>query len=137
MLKISRRRSEDVAVSSRYKFRQRSLVHWPAPAKLHVPHAFAGAFQKAGRIGQRHTLKEPDTYVRVESVDVTKRDIACAGGWMSIVKKLANVCATAAHLFKPWLDKPPEFEIGPGKPCVHEGVSPNGAREVEEIAHVM
>jgi hypothetical protein len=132
VLKASLRESEappDVPVCCRYKFTQCSGVRLLRPAELHVPHAFAGASQKAGRIVERRPVEEADIHMSTEGVDVAKRRISHARGGMAIVQKLANVRPAAAHLFKPWLGDQSQFVIRLGKPSVNARVSLNGARE--------
>src|SRR5665213_4266714 len=125
----------DVAVGGHDEFAQGVGVHGPRPAELHVPHALAGAVQKAGRIVERRPEEEAHIHMRAEGVDVPKGRVSHARRGMAIVQKLANVRAATAHLFKPWLGDPSHLFIGLGKPSLDAGVSPNGAREPEEIAH--
>ena len=100
-----------------------------------MPHAFAGAFQKAGRVVERRPVEEADIHMSAEGVDIPERRISHARGGMAIVQKLANVRSATAHLFKPWLGDPSQLVIGLGKPNVNAGVSPNGAWEPQELAH--
>ena len=94
-----------------------------------MPHAFAGAFQEAGRIVERRPVEEADIHMSTERVDVPKRRIPHTRRGMTIVQKLANVRAAATHLFKPWLGDPSQRVISLGKPSVNGGVSLNGAGE--------
>lgn len=119
----------DVPVCCRYKFTQRSGVHLPCPTELHVPHAFAGAFQKVGRIVERRAIEETDIHMGTEGVHVSKRCISYARRGMSIVQKLANIRSAAAHLFKPGLAHPSQLAIRPGEPGINAGVSLNGTRQ--------
>jgi len=100
-----------------------------------VPHAFAGAFQKASRVVEHRPVEEADIYMNAEGVDVPKGRISHARSGMAVVQKLANVGPAAAHLFKPWLGEPSQLVIRLGKPGVDAGVSLNGAREPQELAH--
>ena len=100
-----------------------------------MPHAFAGAFQKAGRVVERRPVEEADIHMRTEGVDVPKRRISHTRGGTAIVQKFANVRSAAAHLFEPWLGDPPQLAIRPGKPRDDAGVSLNGTREPQEFAH--
>ena len=102
-----------------------------------MPHAFAGAFQKAARIFERRAIEEADIHMSTEGVRISKRRIFYARSGMSIVQKFANVRPTAAHLFKPWLGNPPQLAIRRGKPGVNAGVSLNSAREPQEFAHAI
>jgi len=99
------------------------------PAELHVPHALAGAFEKAGRVVERRPVEEADIHMGAEGVYVAKRRIFHARCGMAVVQKLANVRSTAAHLFKPRVGEPSEFVIRLGEPSVNARVSLNGARE--------
>jgi hypothetical protein len=131
-LKASLRRSEaqtDVPVCCRYKFTQRSGIHLLCPTELHVPHAFAGAFQKAARIFERRAIEETDIHMGTEGVHVSKRCISHTRSGMSIVQKFADVRSAAAHLFKPGLADASQFVIRPGEPGINAGVSLNGARQ--------
>ena len=94
-----------------------------------MPHAFAGAFQKAGRVVERRPVEEADIHMSTEGVDVPKRRIFHKRGGMAIVQKFADVRPAAAHLFEPWLGDPSQLVIRLGKPSVNAGVSLNGARE--------
>ena len=125
----------DVPVCRGDKFTQRNGVHALRPAELHVPHAFAGAFQKGGRIVEHRPVEEADIHMNAEGVDVPKRRISHTRSRVAIVQKLANVRSAAAHLFKPWLGEPSQFVIRLGKPSVDAGVSLNGTREPQELAH--
>ena len=100
-----------------------------------MPHAFAGAFQKAGRVVERRPVEEADIHMGAEGVDTAERGVfqTCSG--MAIVQKLANVRPARAHPFKPWLGDKPQRIARPGKPSVNVGVSPNGVRKAEENAH--
>ncbi|SEC48202.1 hypothetical protein SAMN05519104_1463 [Rhizobiales bacterium GAS188] len=125
----------DVPVGCRDKFTQGNGVHVLRPAELHVPHAFAGAFEEAGRVVEHRPVEEADIHMNAEGVDVGKRRISHTRSGMTIVQKLANVRSAAAHLFKPWLGEPSQLVIGLGKPSVDAGVSLNGTREPQELAH--
>lgn len=96
----------DVPVCRRYKFAQCGGVHVLRPANLHVPHAFAISFQKAGWVVERRPIEEADIHMGAEGVDVPKRGISHARRGMAIVQKLANIGSAAAHLLKPWLADP-------------------------------
>ena len=100
-----------------------------------MPHTFAGAFQKAGRVVERRPVEEADIHMRTEGVDVPKRRISHTRSGMAIVQKLANVRSAVAHLFKPWPREPSQLVIRLGKPSVDDWVSPNRTREPQELAH--
>ena len=100
-----------------------------APAQLHVPHAFAGTFQKAGPVVERRPVEETDIRMSTEGVDVGKCDIVHTGNGVAVVQELANVCPAAAHAFKPCPRHSPQFVVGFGKPRLDAGVSLNGAGE--------
>jgi hypothetical protein len=125
----------DVQVGCRAKLTQCNGVHLLRPAKLHVPHAFAGAFQEAGRVVKHRSVEEADIRMNPEGVDVPKRRISHTRSGMAIVQNLANVRSAAAHLFKPWPGEPSQLVIRAGKPSVDAGVSLNGTREPQELAH--
>ncbi len=94
-----------------------------------MAHAFAGAFEEAGRVVEPRAVEEADIRMRAEGVDIAKRRVCHAHGGMAIMQKLANVRSAVAHLLKPRLAEPPQLAIGLGKPSVDAGVSPDGARE--------
>jgi hypothetical protein len=123
----------DVPVCCRDKFTQCNGVHLLRPAELHVPHAFACAFQEAGRVVEHRPVEESDIHM-TEGVDVPNR-ISHTRSGMAIVQKLANVRSAAAHLFKPWPGEPSQLVIRLGKPSVDAGVSLNGTREPQESPH--
>jgi len=62
-----------------------------------MPHAFAGAFQKAFRVIERRTVEEADIHVSTEGVDIPEGHIFHARGGVAIVQKLAYVRTAAAH----------------------------------------
>ena len=119
----------DVPVCRRYKFTQRGGVNLMRPAEFHVPHSFAGAFQKARPVVERRAVEEADIHMSIEGVDVPKRRISHTRSGMAIVQKFANVRSAPAHQLKPWLGDPSQLVIRLGKPSVNAGVPPNGARE--------
>jgi hypothetical protein len=125
----------DVPVGCRDKLTQCNGVHLLRPAEFHVPHAFAGAFQEAGRVGKHRPVEEADIHMNPEGVDVPKRRISHTRSGMAIVQKLANVRSAVAHLFKPRPREPSQLVIRAGKPSVDAGVSLNGTREPQELAH--
>ncbi len=94
-----------------------------------MPHAFAGAFQKAGRVIERRPVEEADIHMSTEGVDVPKRRISHTRRGMAIVQKFANVRSAAAHLLEPWLGDPSQLIIRLGEPSANPGVSLNGAWE--------
>ncbi len=98
-----------------------------------MPHAFAGALQKAGRVVELHSVEEADIHMSTEGVDVAKCRISHACSGMAVVQKFANVRSAGAHLLKPRLADPSQLVIGLGKPRVDARVSPNGTREPEEL----
>ena len=122
-------------VCCRYKFTDCGGVRLLPPAQLDVPHAFAGALQKAGPVVERRSVEEADIHMSTEGVDVPERRISYTGSGMAIVQKLANVRAAAAHLFKPWLGDPSQLAVRLGKPGVNAGVSLNRGGESQEFAH--
>ena len=100
-----------------------------------MPHAFAGAFQEAGRVIECGAVEEADIHMGAEGIHVAKRRIFHTRRRMAVVQKLANIRPAAAHLVKPRLGEPSQFVIRPGKPAVNAGVSLNSARESKEFAH--
>ena len=116
-------------VRRRYEFDQRVGVYLPPPVKFHVPHAFAGTFQKVGPVVERRTVEEADIHVSTEGGDVGKRGIFHAGSRMTVVQEFANVRSAAAHAFEPRLRHRSQLVVGRNKPCVDAGVSLNGAGE--------
>jgi len=100
-----------------------------------VPHAFARALQKAGRIVERRTEEEADIRVIPEGVDISERRIARTYRRTTIVQQLANIGAAVAHLLEPRQSDPPQSVVGLRKPGVDAGVAPDGAREQEKRAH--
>ena len=100
-----------------------------------MPHAFAGAFQEAGRVPKHRPEEEADIHMSREGVDVPKRRVSHTRRGMTIVQKLANIRPAAAHLLKPWPREPSRLVIGLGKPGFNAGVSLNGTRESQELAH--
>jgi hypothetical protein len=116
----------DVAVGRCDKSSQCDGVHLVRPAEFDVPHAFAGALQKSGRIVEHCPVEEADIRMSAEGVDVPERRVSHTRGGMAIMQKFANVRSAAAHLFKPRLDEPSQPVIGLGEPGVDAGVSRNG-----------
>ena len=98
-----------------------------------MPHALAGAFQKARRIGQRRTMEESDIYVIPEGVDVSKRRVLHACDGAAIVYALADVGAAAAHMFKPDLCHPSQFVSRLIEPGIDRGVSMDGTGDAKEF----
>jgi hypothetical protein len=125
----------DVPVGCRDKLTQCNGVHVLRPAELHVPHAFAGAFQEAGRVVKHRPVEEADIHVRPEGVDVPERRVSHTRRGMAVVQQLANVRSAGAHLLKPWPRERSQLVIRFGKPSLDAGVSMNGTREAHELAH--
>jgi len=100
-----------------------------------MPHALAGAFEKAGRVGERRPVEEANVRMRAEGVDIAERRVFHAGRGMAILQKLANIGAAAAHLIEPWLGNPSQFVVRLGKPDIDARVAPGGVGEAHEFAH--
>ena len=100
-----------------------------------MPHAFAGAFQKACPVVERRPVEEADIHMSAEGVDVAKRRISHTRSGVAIVQKFANVRSAAAHLFKPRPGDLSQLVVRLGKPGVNAGVSLNRAREPQEFTH--
>jgi hypothetical protein len=98
-----------------------------------VPHALAGALQKAGRVIERRAVEEADIHVRTEGNHLAKRRTVDTCGGMAVMQKLANVRSAAAHLFEPQPGERSQLVISLGKPGVNARVSPGGAREPEKV----
>ena len=119
----------DVLVRRRYELNQRGGVYLLPPAELHVSHAFAGAFQKAGPVVERRPVEEADIHVGTEGIDIRKRGIFHTGNGMTVVQEFANFRPAAAHAFEPWLRHPSQLVVGFTEPHVDAAVSLNGAGE--------
>src|SRR5262245_27788104 len=74
-----------------------------------MPHTLAGAFQKAFRISNLGTTKEPDIDVIFEGIDVAECRITYTGGRSVIMQQLSNIVPAVAHDFKPLLRDRPQF----------------------------
>ena len=125
----------DVSIGRRYELIERDGVDGRPPAQLHVPHAFAGALQKAGRVVQRRPVEEADVRMRAEGVDVAKGGVTHAGRGMTVVQKLLNIHAAFAHALEPRLGQASQLLVGRGEPGVDPWVAPHGARKPHELAH--
>ena len=98
-----------------------------------MPHALAGALQKARGIGERRTVEEADIDVISKGIDVPKRRVLHACGGAAIVHKFADVGAAAAHMVKPGLRHPPQFVSRLREPGVDLGVSLDRAGKPKEL----
>jgi hypothetical protein len=54
---------------------------------------------------------------------------------MAIVHQVANIGPAGSHPIEPGLGDPAHLLVRHGEPSLDAGVSPNGAREPEEIVH--
>ena len=125
----------DVAICSGDELAQSRGVHVLPAAELDVPHAPAGAFEKAGRVVELGAEKEADVRMGTEGVDVAEGRVFHTGCGMAVVKKLANVSPASAHFVEPSPGELSQLVVGLRKPVSDRLVSPDGAREPEEIAH--
>ena len=66
-----------------------------------MTHAFARAFEQAGGVRERGTIVEADIRVSLERIDISKRRVSQTSDRTSVVQELADICAAAAHAFKP------------------------------------
>jgi hypothetical protein len=102
-----------------------------------VPHAFAGAFHKTRRIGERRAVEEADVHVSLEGVDVSKRGVFHAGDGVAIVHELTHVGPATAHVLKPRAGDASQFVTRLGKPRVDFWGSMDRTGEPKEFAHLM
>ena len=77
------------------------MVDGTAGGELHVPPTPTRALEEVGRVCQQGAKEKADVDVFAEDVDVSKRGVTDARGWMSVVHELAHVIATAAHAVEP------------------------------------
>src|SRR5215831_7624912 len=66
-----------------------------------MSHELAGAFEQSGGVWQRCAMEESDVYVRHEYIDVAEWCVSQAGGWTTIVQKLADFISALSHDIKP------------------------------------
>jgi hypothetical protein len=66
-----------------------------------MAHELASTPQQAGRIGQRHPLKEPNLYVRGEGIDLTEGRISETRDGTAVMQKFTNFISTSPHHVKP------------------------------------
>src|SRR5580704_3852623 len=125
----------DIPVCRHDKFAERSFVYALPPADLHMTHAFAGAFQKVGRVIVLRPVEETDIHMRTEGVDIPKRRVGHACSGTPVVQKFAHVCSATAHTLEPWPRYPPQFVIWRREPSVDARVSLKGARQQKEFFH--
>ena len=83
-------------------------VQFFAGAQLHMTHALAGAFEQTGRIREHRAIKEADTRMSLERVDISKRRVSHACDGTTVVQEFADIGTTTAHALKPRLRHQPE-----------------------------
>jgi hypothetical protein len=101
--------------------------------QLDVAHEFAGTLQEMSGVGQECSVEEPDVGMRGEYIDVSKGNIAEAGGGTAVVQELADLVSAVAHGFEPVAGDRPQFAGMLFHPNVDGWVALDRAIEAEQL----
>jgi len=99
--------------------------------ELHMAHESSAAFKEPCRIWQRCALKETDVDVRRVYADIGERDVAEAGGRLSVVHEFADFITAVAHRFEPFAGDGAKFSGVLFHPRVDAGGTLDGAIAAE------
>jgi hypothetical protein len=80
-------------------------------------------------------MEEADIGMRPERVDISERRVADAGDRTSVVEKLADVGAAAAHSVEPSPHHPAQRIGIVREPGLDPGIAPDRAGESQQIPH--